>query len=51
MVSRVINTLEARLQRATPYLRRYLAALFEAAQAESPSVPDGENVNLENVRL
>jgi V/A-type H+/Na+-transporting ATPase subunit E len=25
----VINTLEARLERATPYLRRYLAGLFE----------------------
>ena len=25
----VVNTLEARLERATPYLRRYLAALFE----------------------
>jgi V/A-type H+-transporting ATPase subunit E len=25
----VINTLESRLERATPYLRRYLAALFE----------------------
>lgn len=25
----IINTLEARLERATPYLRRYLAALFE----------------------
>jgi vacuolar-type H+-ATPase subunit E/Vma4 len=26
----IINTLEARLERATPYLRRYLAALFES---------------------
>jgi vacuolar-type H+-ATPase subunit E/Vma4 len=26
----VINTLDARLERATPYLRRYLAALFES---------------------
>lgn len=31
----VINTLEARLERATPYLRRYLAALFESEQPES----------------
>jgi len=30
----VINTLEARLERATPYLRRYLAALFEEARSE-----------------
>jgi vacuolar-type H+-ATPase subunit E/Vma4 len=30
----VINTLEARLERATPYLRRYLAALFEDAHPE-----------------
>jgi vacuolar-type H+-ATPase subunit E/Vma4 len=30
----VINTLEARLARATPYLRRYLAALFEQAHFE-----------------
>jgi len=31
----VINTLEARLERATPYLRRYLAALFESEHPES----------------
>ncbi|MGD2155773.1 MAG: V-type ATP synthase subunit E [Anaerolineales bacterium] len=31
----VINTLEARLERATPYLRRYLAALFENEHMES----------------
>jgi vacuolar-type H+-ATPase subunit E/Vma4 len=31
----VINTLEARLERATPYLRRYLAALFENKHMES----------------
>jgi vacuolar-type H+-ATPase subunit E/Vma4 len=30
----VINTLEARLERATPYLRRYLAALFEDGRSE-----------------
>jgi vacuolar-type H+-ATPase subunit E/Vma4 len=30
----VINTLEARLERATPYLRCYLAALFENTDAE-----------------
>lgn len=31
----VINTLEARLERATPYLRRYLAGLFENEDLES----------------
>jgi len=31
----VINTLEARLERATPYLRRYLANFFECEQLES----------------
>jgi len=31
----VVNTLEARLERATPYLRRYLAALFESDHIES----------------
>jgi len=31
----VINTLEARLERATPYLRRYLAALFEQSLSEA----------------
>lgn len=30
-----INTLEARLERATPYLRRYLAACFENEQPET----------------
>jgi len=30
----VINTLEARLERATPYLRHYLAALFENQHVE-----------------
>jgi vacuolar-type H+-ATPase subunit E/Vma4 len=30
----VVNTLEARLERATPYLRGYLAALFEGDPAE-----------------
>jgi len=34
-----INTLEARLERATPYLRRYLAALFEN---EEPEVEIGQ---------
>ena len=29
----VINTLESRLQRAMPFLRRYLAALFEQGEA------------------
>ena len=33
----VINTLEARLERATPYLRSYLAALFEGDQLEAES--------------
>jgi len=31
----VINTLEERLERATPFLRRYLAAFFENEQLES----------------
>lgn len=31
----VINTLNARFERATPYLRRSLAAMFEEGQAES----------------
>lgn len=31
----VINTLETRLERATPFLRRCLAALFEEEQGES----------------
>jgi vacuolar-type H+-ATPase subunit E/Vma4 len=31
----VINTLEARLERATPYLRRYLAGLFESEHQET----------------
>lgn len=30
----VINSLEARLERATPYLRRYLSALFDEAMKE-----------------
>lgn len=30
----VINTLEARLDRASPYLRRYLAALFEEKECQ-----------------
>lgn len=30
----VINTLEARLERSRPYLRRYLAALFESEEAD-----------------
>ena len=33
----VINTLQARLERATPYLRRYLAALFENEREENKS--------------
>jgi vacuolar-type H+-ATPase subunit E/Vma4 len=35
----VINTMEARLERATPYLRRYLAALFEDEQPEIRDKP------------
>ncbi len=35
----VINTLEARLERATPYLRRYLSALFEEERSEVKSNP------------
>jgi vacuolar-type H+-ATPase subunit E/Vma4 len=35
----VINTLEARLERATPYLRHYLAAIFED---EQPEMEEGE---------
>jgi vacuolar-type H+-ATPase subunit E/Vma4 len=31
----VVNTLEARLERATPYLRRYLAALFERSPSKT----------------
>ena len=31
----IINTLEARFNRAAPFLRRHLAALFEVQQAES----------------
>ena len=30
----VINTLEARLERAVPYLRRYLAAFFEGERSD-----------------
>lgn len=31
----VVNTFEARLERASPYLRRYLAALFEAEECQT----------------
>lgn len=35
----VINTLESRLERATPYLRRYVAALFEEGETvRSPTI-------------
>lgn len=34
----VINTLEARFERATPFLRRYLAALFEREDPEQALV-------------
>jgi vacuolar-type H+-ATPase subunit E/Vma4 len=32
----IVNTLEARLERATPYLRRHLAAFFEDGLYETP---------------
>jgi vacuolar-type H+-ATPase subunit E/Vma4 len=31
----IINTLDARFERATPYLRRYLAAMFEEGRSET----------------
>jgi vacuolar-type H+-ATPase subunit E/Vma4 len=31
----IVNTLEARLERATPYLRRYLAAWFEQSSSKA----------------
>ena len=34
----VINTFESRLERATAFLRRYLAALFEGEQSEAKQV-------------
>jgi vacuolar-type H+-ATPase subunit E/Vma4 len=34
----VINTFESRLERATAFLRRYLAALFEEEQSEAKQV-------------
>jgi vacuolar-type H+-ATPase subunit E/Vma4 len=34
----VINTVEARLERATPYLRGYLATLFECDRSEVKDV-------------
>jgi vacuolar-type H+-ATPase subunit E/Vma4 len=37
-----INTLETRLERATPYLRRYLAAWFENESPESETSRFGE---------
>lgn len=38
----VINTLETRLERATPYLRRYLAACFENETSETEANRFGE---------
>lgn len=38
----VNNTLEARLERATPYLRFYLAALFEDGQLDGRQLEEGE---------
>lgn len=38
----VINTLETRLERATPFLRRYLAAWFENERSESEASRFGE---------
>lgn len=38
----VINTLETRLERAAPYLRRYLAARFENERSESETNLIGE---------
>jgi vacuolar-type H+-ATPase subunit E/Vma4 len=38
----VINTLEARLERALPYLRRYLAAMFEEEPCEAEPRPARE---------
>jgi hypothetical protein len=32
----IVNTLEARLERATSYLRRHLAAFFEEGLLETP---------------
>ena len=37
-----INTLEARLERATPFLRRYLAALFENQGPEAEVIQKAE---------
>lgn len=42
----VINTIEARLERITPYLRRYLAALFEDAQFEE----EEERIETEKIK-
>ena len=41
-----INTLEARLERATPYLRRYLAAFFETEQPQAEFTETGERLNV-----
>ncbi|MEJ2708282.1 MAG: V-type ATP synthase subunit E family protein [Anaerolineales bacterium] len=46
----VINTLEARLDRATPYLRRYLAALFENEQPEFSEVRDKADFKKNHVK-
>lgn len=41
----VINTLEARLERATPQLRCYLATLFEDGQLDGEALEDGRRTN------
>jgi vacuolar-type H+-ATPase subunit E/Vma4 len=40
----VINTLESRIEKATPYLRRYLAALFEGELNKSRPEPISQEV-------
>lgn len=44
----VINTMEARLERATPHLRRYLAALFEH---EEPEVEESQIAERQSVAI
>jgi len=40
----VVNTLEARLERALPYLRRYLSAHFEKSNTEKEFSPGLEEI-------
>ena len=42
----VINTLETRLERAIPYLRHYLAALYEENSLTPETVSSGEKLGL-----